>query len=310
MAAVGHLQPGRGLLRTADRDGDRFGPTRRRNCWSRSRASRPVRRGSATTRIPKELERICLKALSKRASERYTTAKDMADDLRHFLAEQTAEQSSLRLHGPRLRLRSRPSRSRLPRRLHQSIQYPCDDADFGPAADQDRAERACGPSMPTTPTSSSNCCPALVTGTGCPTASASGRPGSRKRTPTTPSRVGLIYGPSGCGKSSLVKAGLLPRLSDDVIAVYVEATAEETEARLLNGLRKRCPALARQPGSEGDAGGAAPWAGHSCGQEGADRPRPVRAMAPCEEGRRKHRTGASPAAVRRRPGAVRRHGAG
>ena len=55
--------------------------------------------------------------------------------------------------------------------------------------------------------------------------------------------VGLIYGPSGCGKSSLVKAGLLPRLSDDVIAVYVEATAEETETRLLNGLRKRCPAL-------------------------------------------------------------------
>jgi len=55
--------------------------------------------------------------------------------------------------------------------------------------------------------------------------------------------VGLICGPSGCGKSSLVKAGLLPRLSDDVIAVYLEATAGETEARLLNGLRKKCPAL-------------------------------------------------------------------
>src|SRR5207248_1285128 len=52
-----------------------------------------------------------------------------------------------------------------------------------------------------------------------------------------------IYGPSGCGKSSLVKAGLLPRLSEDVMAVYVEATANETEARLVNGLRKRCPAL-------------------------------------------------------------------
>jgi serine/threonine protein kinase len=37
--------------------------------------------------IPKELERICLKALAKRASERYTTAGDMADDLRHFLAQ-------------------------------------------------------------------------------------------------------------------------------------------------------------------------------------------------------------------------------
>ncbi len=55
--------------------------------------------------------------------------------------------------------------------------------------------------------------------------------------------VGLIYGPSGCGKSSLVKAGLLPRLSEKVIAVYVEATADETETRLLNGLRKRCPDL-------------------------------------------------------------------
>src|SRR5262249_51713506 len=55
--------------------------------------------------------------------------------------------------------------------------------------------------------------------------------------------VGLIYGPSGCGKSSLVKAGLLPRLADSVIAVYVEATAEETETRLPKGLRKRCPGL-------------------------------------------------------------------
>src|ERR1019366_9006911 len=44
--------------------------------------------------IPKELDRICLKALSKRASERYSTAKDMADDLGHFLAEQTLNQQS------------------------------------------------------------------------------------------------------------------------------------------------------------------------------------------------------------------------
>jgi hypothetical protein len=55
--------------------------------------------------------------------------------------------------------------------------------------------------------------------------------------------VGLIFGPSGCGKSSLVKAGVMPRLSDDVIAVCIESTAEETETRLLNGLRKSCPDL-------------------------------------------------------------------
>src|SRR5262245_53246911 len=35
--------------------------------------------------IPPELERICQKMLAKRASERYSTARDLADDLRHFL---------------------------------------------------------------------------------------------------------------------------------------------------------------------------------------------------------------------------------
>ena len=56
--------------------------------------------------------------------------------------------------------------------------------------------------------------------------------------------VGVIYGPSGCGKSSLVKAGLVPRLADRILSVYVEATAEDTEARLLRALRQRCPNLA------------------------------------------------------------------
>ena len=55
--------------------------------------------------------------------------------------------------------------------------------------------------------------------------------------------VGLVYGPSGCGKSSLLKAGLLPRLSEHVIPIYVEATPGDTESRLLRGLRKRCPDL-------------------------------------------------------------------
>lgn len=55
--------------------------------------------------------------------------------------------------------------------------------------------------------------------------------------------IGVIYGPSGCGKSSLVKAGLLPRLAHHVICLYVEATTDGTESRLLNGLRKRFPEL-------------------------------------------------------------------
>ena len=62
---------------------------------------------------------------------------------------------------------------------------------------------------------------------------------------TAPDRtfaVGVIYGPSGCGKSSLVKAGLLPRLKS-VLPVYLEATADDTEVRLLKGLGRHFPDL-------------------------------------------------------------------
>ncbi len=55
--------------------------------------------------------------------------------------------------------------------------------------------------------------------------------------------VGVIFGPSGCGKSSLVKSGLLPRLSESVLPVYIEATENETETRLLKGLRKHVPGV-------------------------------------------------------------------
>ena len=192
--------------------------------------------------IPKELERICLKALSKRASERYSTAKDMADDLRHFLAEQTISQqpsSAMGLVAPSITPVLQPPSTALassrsghgsttPTSDHQPIKivpkglrsFDAHDADFflellpGPR-DRD----------------------------GLPDSLRFWKTRIEETDADNTFSVGLIYGPSGCGKSSLVKAGLLPRLSDDVIAVYVEATAEETETRLLNGLRKRCPAL-------------------------------------------------------------------
>ncbi|HKM52642.1 MAG TPA: ATP-binding protein, partial [Isosphaeraceae bacterium] len=64
-----------------------------------------------------------------------------------------------------------------------------------------------------------------------------------ERNPDRTFPVGLIYGPSGCGKSSLVKAGLLPRLSDTIQLVLVEATPDDTETRLLKGLRGAFPGL-------------------------------------------------------------------
>ncbi len=189
--------------------------------------------------IPKELERICFKAIAKRASERYMTAKDFADDLRHFLAEQPSTRS---VTTPAATPVVPPPSSvggsgkavtpTTPNSDHQPIKivpkglrsFDAHDADFflellpGPR-DRD----------------------------GLPDSLRFWKTRIEEKDADSTFTVGLIYGPSGCGKSSLMKAGLLPRLSENVIAVNVEATAEETEARLLNGLRKKLPALDNRP---------------------------------------------------------------
>ena len=63
-----------------------FRGTPKRNCLSKSSPRRPAPLRQQDDAIPRELERICLKALAKRASERYLTAKDLAEDIRQFLA--------------------------------------------------------------------------------------------------------------------------------------------------------------------------------------------------------------------------------
>jgi serine/threonine protein kinase/formylglycine-generating enzyme required for sulfatase activity len=178
--------------------------------------------------IAKELERICLKALSKRATDRYATAGDMADDLRHFLQESEGDRPGA---GARATALSAAAPSAPPSDAWDSTQaakivpkglrsFGAEDADFflellpGP---RDR--------------------------NGLPESIRFWKHRVEETDPDQTFRVGLIYGPSGCGKSSLVKAGLLPRLADSVLPVYVEATADETEARLLRGLRKQCPEL-------------------------------------------------------------------
>jgi len=60
---------------------------------------------------------------------------------------------------------------------------------------------------------------------------------------TRPLDIGVLFGPSGSGKSSLVKAGLLPRLSRDFLPLVIEATPADTEVRLLKAMRAAIPQL-------------------------------------------------------------------
>jgi len=205
---------------------------------------RPPRQWDDT--IPKELERICLKSLSKRASERYTTAWDLADDLRHFLASRPAAASVPALGG---------------HAAPPALATPTPTAPDAPMA---------GPVSPTAPPSDGTALKVIPKGLRSFDADDADfflalLPGPRDREglpdslrfwktrieETDPDRtfaVGLLYGPSGCGKSSLVKAGLLPRLADQVVPIYVETTADQTEARLLAALGKRWPDAARPGG--------------------------------------------------------------
>ncbi len=169
--------------------------------------------------IPKELERICLKALAKRASERYATGKDLADELQQFLREQqSANRSGAASAGSSGMVDSAVLPAAIiPRGLRS---FDSDDADFflrllpGPYDREGTPERILFWK-------------------------------SRIETPDADKtfRVGLMYGPSGCGKSSLMKAGLLPLLSRRIIHIYIEAAPDVTEARLLAKLQRRFPDL-------------------------------------------------------------------
>lgn len=160
--------------------------------------------------IPVELERICLKSLSKLASHRYATAAEFADDLERWLKSSSGEaQVSAAIQVVSKGLRS----------------FDASDATFF-----------------------LDLLPGPRNREGLPESIAFWKQRIEQTDPEQTFNVGLLYGPSGCGKSSLVKAGLLPHLSNHVIVTYIEAAPDETESRILRGLRKKLPALSEKLG--------------------------------------------------------------
>ena len=205
---------------------------------------RPPRQLDRT--ISREMERICLKALARRASERYASALDLADDLEHFLASYAEGPESARQKGAHGQPQGTASNSQspasattfplshgsnvtvVPRGLRS---FDAADADFFLSLLPGPADRE-----------------------GLPESVRFWKAGAEQTDPRETFPVGLVYGPSGCGKSSLIKAGLVPLLADHVLTIYVEATADQTEARLMAAMAKRCGAL---PQAEGLAGAVA-----------------------------------------------------
>ncbi|MEQ1829975.1 MAG: protein kinase, partial [Pirellula sp.] len=182
--------------------------------------------------VPQELDRICFKMLAKRKSERYSSAMDLVDDLQAFLANSISAS-----------LQSAPNRQ--------------SDAN---STDTQRSGQTPTPHT-ATPTSGSSPLKIIPKGlrsfdqrdadfflellpgprdrNGLPESVGFWKSRLEERDADQTFAVGLLYGPSGCGKSSMMKAGLLPRLSPDIIAIYLEATVDDTERTLLAMIRKK-----------------------------------------------------------------------
>jgi serine/threonine protein kinase len=199
---------------------------------------RPIRQIDDT--IPRELERICLRAMSKRATERYPTASDLAEDLQHFNRTDAAlappiAAATLPISPPPGQVQvaaTTASNSNVPGQAPDSAKTPVKVVPKGLRSfDQHDAHFFL------------ELLPGPRDRDGLPESLRFWKTRIETADPDEAFRVALIYGPSGCGKSSLVKAGLLPRLAKTILPVYIEATADQTEARLARGLRKVCPDL-------------------------------------------------------------------
>jgi len=167
-----------------------------------------------------ELERICFKCLSKRQADRYATAAELAADLRGVLVQ-----------------------------LDSMIFTPADATEHsgGSSLESEAGPQVIPKGLRSFDEHDSEFFLSLVPGPrdarGLPECLRFWKTRIESRNPAATFRVGLMYGPSGCGKSSLVRAGLIPRLSPEVLVVFVEATAETTEPDLRQSLAVRFPNL-------------------------------------------------------------------
>ena len=195
--------------------------------------------------IPRELERICHRAIEKRASERFRTAKDFGDDLRHFLSQQQTSTASMATQVPP------PASDSTAVRPLESETSP-GTGTTNPGLGESQNAQSLDQQLHIVPKGLRsfdehdadffmNLLPGPRDREGLPDVVRFWKTQIEELDSEKTFSVGLIYGPSGCGKSSLVKAALLPRLGYQVDWIYVESAPQETESRLLRDLRKCFP---------------------------------------------------------------------
>ena len=219
--------------------------------------------------IPKELERICLKAMAGRASDRYTTAVDMANDLRNWLGATSAERRPSQAESP-------PAEPQLAVSATGGSAMPRGTMPAAAPAAESRHIKIVPKGLRSFDAHDADFFLELLPGPrdreGLPDSLRFWKTRIEETDPDNTFSVGLIYGPSGCGKSSLVKAGLLPRLSEGCDRGLHRSHARRDRDTLAAWTAETLPGTRRQVEPERIAGGIATRPGHPDWQEGADRP--------------------------------------
>ena len=207
--------------------------------------------------IPRQLERICLRCLQKLMDDRYQSMADLIEELRAFQHDQHQNEhqaGSL----------ARPSLQAL-----EYSQASTDSARVRSETDAATGGQDSKPSEPSSPlsntvttTGSRSSSPLTIVPKGLRPFDQNDKefflgllPGPTDRLGTPESirfwtsrlglidqvddiPVGVIYGPSGSGKSSFVRAGLIPKLPENVIDLYIDCTTERLENYISGQMRR------------------------------------------------------------------------
>ena len=188
--------------------------------------------------VPVELQRICKRAMSRRAVDRYQIVGEMADDLRFWLKAADNQDSVVETRVGRP-VSVTPSRTNIRSGTWAQTQREqfkdSDEATVKPKGLKSFGAEDAAFFLQLMPGSTDR--------EGLPDSVRFWKSRVEEMKANNTFSVGLIYGPSGCGKSSLVKAGLIPRLRDHVRVIYFEATPEDTEIRLMRGLAETVKTL-------------------------------------------------------------------
>ena len=193
--------------------------------------------------LPRELARICLRAMAKSIHDRYQRADELAKDLLDFASGPSQPEHGSQKTVSDIVVPPTDSGSATRPDTRSSVRS---DASEGMSV----VPKSLRPFDASDAASFLQLLPGPYDQRGVPESLRFWKTRIESRLPQEAFSVGVIYGPSGCGKTSMFRAGLKPLLSPQIDCIYIEASDTATEKSLLSSLSAALDIPKRILGSE------------------------------------------------------------